>query len=238
MKHSKILQIALFTSIIIGFTKCSSSEIGNSKDVAQDKIYQSYSINYTEGEKDFTAWAQFRFAGSKGTTLELSDPSYVQFDQQRIKVDSSKYSGAYYEHKQDAGLMLSSHSFVFYDINKKAYENGFFMNEFKLKDVPASAPKDQPLLIQYAFEPALELKGDDYIRLYATDTDSTFSITVNATDSANKIIVPVSELKRQKGKELTLNAKLFRTVPLKQTTPEGGQMEIQYALKPVKIKLK
>ncbi len=238
MKLNKLFQTIAFSALIIGLTKCTNSEIGASKDVAQDKIYQRYDISYTEGEKDFHVKAQFRFAGSDGTTLVLSDPSFVQFDQQRMKLDSGKFVGAYYTHHQDSGLMTASHSLVFYDINKKAYENGFFMNDFMLSNVPQQVSKDQPLAINYLFEPAFTLQEDDYIRLASVNTDSSFSVTVRSTDSANTILIPAKELQRQKGKELGLEATLFRKIPLKQATPEGGVIEMLYALKPVKIKLK
>ncbi|MBI1779887.1 MAG: hypothetical protein HYR66_00695 [Sphingobacteriales bacterium] len=76
---------------------CTSSEIGDSKDVAQDKIYQSYNISYSENDEKLSATAVFRFAGSNGTTLVLNDPGKVELDDELIKVDSSKFRGAYYE---------------------------------------------------------------------------------------------------------------------------------------------
>jgi hypothetical protein len=75
-KPGLILLIAAFI-----FSACSSNEIGESKDVAQDKIYQSYSISYSEGNTNAEVFCQFRFAGSNGTTLVLNSPSQLQFDE-------------------------------------------------------------------------------------------------------------------------------------------------------------
>jgi hypothetical protein len=71
----------------------------------------------------------------------------------------------------------------------------------------------------------------------AIGTDSSFSITHNAADKSNFISIPAKELKRQKVKEISLEASLHRNIPLQQVTAEGGKMKISYALKPVKIKL-
>ncbi len=111
------------------------------------------------------------------------------------------------------------------------------MDEFKLTNVPATASKSQPLTLSYSFEPAYQLKGADYIELATVDSDSSFSITSNDRDKAGIITIPVSYLKKQKGKELNLQATLVKNQSLKQATPEGGEIEVQYVLKPVKLAL-
>jgi hypothetical protein len=219
------------------FTHCSSNEIGNSKDVAQDKIYQQYTIRYNEGDSKYTAKAQFRFAGRNGTTLVLNKPAYLQYDMMRIEVDSTKYSGAFYEFSGDAGLLFASHHFVYTDVNNKSYENGFFMNAFKIINTPVTASKKLPLTISYGFDPSYSLQGDDYIELSATNTDSSFHLTVDKMDPEGKITIGTEQLKRQKTKELNLEIALYRRFSLKEATAEGGSMEIEYRLKPITIKL-
>ena len=56
-------------------------------------------------------------------------------------------------------------------------------------------------------------------------------------DKGNFITIPAEELRRQKVKALTLEATLYRSIPLQQSTGEGGKMTLRYTLKPVKIKL-
>ena len=81
------------------------------------------------------------------------------------------------------------------------------------------------------------MQGDDYIEVGTSNTDSSFSVTHSATDAGNFITIPAKELQRQKVKELTLEATLYRRIPLQQNTSEGGSISIRYALKPIKIKL-
>lgn len=93
MFNTKRFFISIISACI--FSACSSNEIGESKDVAQDKIYQSYSVSYSDGNTNAEIFCQFRFAGSNGTTLVLNSPSQLQFDGEKINVDSSAGSGAF-----------------------------------------------------------------------------------------------------------------------------------------------
>lgn len=233
-----IKQVLFPIAFLLLLGSCASNEIGESKDVAQDKIYQQYNVSYTEGEATASFRAQFRFAGRNGTTLVLSNPSKVSFDMANIDVDSSDGSGAYYKVTRPSDMLFASHRFVFTDVNGKSYENGFFMNEFRLSNLPANISRSGPAVIEYSFEPGYSLQGDDYIELESVNSDSSFSITVNKSDKQGLINIPASYLKKQKGKELELQATYHRRQPLKQVTTEGGDFEMRYALKPVKIALK
>ncbi len=232
-KLSGALALVLVTAAMVS---CDSNEIGNSKDVAQDKIYQRFDIGYNEGDKNFEAKAQFRFGGRSGTTLVLSKPSNVQFDNAILPVDSGKYSGAYYKQTPDAGSLFGSHSFIFTDINNKTYKNSFVFSDFKLIAPAAATSKKQPLKISFSFDPAYQLQGDDYIE-FGTHTDSSFLLTHSAKEGGNVLTIPAEQLKRQKGKELILGATLYRKAALQQNTAEGGDLEIRYTIKPVVVKL-
>jgi hypothetical protein len=230
----KLLKPAtLFLAIALLFTACTSNEIGESKDVAQDKIYQSYSVNYTEGETTAEVFSQFRFAGRNGTTLILSTPSQLQFDGEKIKVDSGDYSGAYYKIFKPAAGFYGKHSFAFTTTDNKTYTNSFSFDGFRLVNVPATASKTKDLFIPFE-TPAL--RGDDYISIEAVNTDSSFSISHNYADG-NAVKIPAEYLKKQTGNLLTLEARIVRKPVLQQTTAEGGTMMIEQHLKPVKIML-
>jgi hypothetical protein len=213
---------------------CSSNEIGDSKDVSQDKIYQSYTISYAAGDSNAEVFCQFRFAGKNGTTLVLNEPSQVQFDGVKIKVDSSESGGAYYRVYKPAANFFGKHSISFITTADKKLVNDFSFDPFKLANVPASVSKKKGFNLNFE-TPALQ--GDDYIEVNAIGTDSSFSVTHSASDKGNFISIPAKELKRQKVKEISLEATLHRSISLQQVTAEGGRMRISYELKPVKVKL-
>lgn len=230
----KTKPVHILIASVITMAACTSNEIGDSKDVAQDKIYQDYSINYTEGDTNAEIYCQFRFAGKNGTTLVLNAPSQVQVDGEKVPVDSSTASGAFYRvYKPGAGI-FTTHQIVYTNTDNKKMENNLSFSNFKLTDLPATVSKKQDLKL--AFEtPALQ--SEDYIEVEASNTDSSFSITHVAADKGNFIIIPAKELKRQKVKEFTLEATLYRKIPLQQGTSEGGQISTRFTLKPVKVKL-
>ncbi len=234
MHYSKVTLFIYFSILLAGSYGCSSNEIGESKDVAQDKIYQYYSVSYHEGNENVTLYAQFRFAGINGTTLVLNKPSQVSFDNEVIKADSGDASGAYYQLYKQASGFYGNHHFVFTDINNKKFDNDFSFDPFKLVNIPATVSKSQSF--DLSFETSA-LKADDHIEVSASDTDSSFSVTYTGEKGGNFITIPENELKRQKEKQLILDITLYRKIPLQQNTAEGGSLEIRYSLKPVKIRL-
>jgi hypothetical protein len=220
----------LFTlSTFLLLSACTSNEIGESKDVAQEKIYQEYSISYTEGNPNVDVFCQYRFGGKNGTTLVLNMPSEVKFDSEKLNVDSNGVSGAYYKTNKPALNFMGKHSFVFTNIDKKQYENSFTFDDLKVT-FPASAAKNTPLTIPFTTTP---LGADDYVEINTVDSDSSFSIT----NIGNNVTIPIEELKRQKKTDVQLEAHLYRNIPLQQNTTEGGKLFMHYTLKPVRIKL-
>jgi len=232
MQLNKTSIASLFS--LISLSACTSNEIGESKDVAQDKIYQQYSVHYSQGDEKVSVYGQFRFAGRNGTTLVLSKPSELSFDGESIKVDSSGPSGAYYQLYKPVAGFFGKHHFVFTDINNKKFDNDLSFDNFKLVNLPASVSKKQSFNLAFETTP---LQSGDYISVSATNTDSSFTVTHEAKDGGNTIVIPSKELLKQKTKELKLEATLYRKLNLQQNTTEGGELEIRYALKPVTIRL-
>jgi hypothetical protein len=218
--------------LITGLFACDSNEIGESRDVNQDKIYMDYNISYTEGEELVYLKFQYRFAGAAGTTLVLNTPSQVKLDGEVLKADSSKSRGAFYETSKMYNRFLGKHRIQFTDINGKQYEDSFEFSPFNLINLPVTADRNKDLIISYQIN---GLNADDDIEINSMDTDSSFHYHQSGA-SAN-ITIPALDLKRQKNKDVSFETAIYRTIPLRQTTSEGGTMMLTYRLKPVKIKL-
>jgi hypothetical protein len=217
------------------FSACTSNEIGESKDVSQDKIYQSYSISQYGETNDVDITCQFRFAGKNGTTLVLNTPSKIAFDNEVLKVDSSAASGAYYTTTKPAADFLGTHHFEFTDINNKKWENNFAFENFSLVNTPATASKTATLIIPFD---AGKLSSGDHLELYTNNNDSSFSLEYTVgTDTGNAFIIPVKELKRQKANELILEAKIYKAIALQQASTEGGMISVMQKAKAIRIKL-
>jgi len=112
---------------------CASSEIADSKDVNQAKIYQSYTVDYDADSPDsYTVTAQFRFGGNKGTTLRLSDPSKVIVNDTDMEEKSDSFSGCYYQTNIKSG---NEFVFKFIDTEKKEYVNSVKIQAVKAKEM-------------------------------------------------------------------------------------------------------
>ncbi|RTL59550.1 MAG: hypothetical protein EKK37_07215 [Sphingobacteriales bacterium] len=225
----------IFSGITLFLTACTSSEIGDSKDVAQDKIYQTYNISYNENDEKLSATAVFRFAGSNGTTLVLNDPSKAALDDEVIKVDSSKFRGAYYEVAKAAAQWYGKHQWRFTDMAKKTYTNEFSFDAFKWNNPPASASKSKPLQLNF-ITPSLD--PNDYVEVSTINSDSAFSYTQGPlTVKPFSVIIPAEYLQKQKQPILKLTATRVQYIRLNQNTAEGGEFIIRYSLKPIEVKL-
>jgi hypothetical protein len=231
---SNLLYCISSTVLIVFVTACASNEIGNSKDVNQETIFQHYHITYTEGDEKVKVKAQFRFAGENGTTLLLSSPSSVAFDGEIIRVDSNEVDGAFYETNYPASTFWGKHRFSFTDINRQQLENDFIFNPFKLTNLPSATYRNQPLQIPLN---TTILGPEDFIEIFSVDTDSSFVITHKAEDDKYYLTIPLSEMKRQLGDKISIGFTLFRKINLQNNTKEGGYISIEYHLDPVTIKL-
>jgi len=218
--------------VITGLFACDSNEIGESKDVNQDKIYMDYNISFTEGDEQVALNFQYRFAGASGTTLVLNNPSQVKLDGELLKVDSSKYGGAFYTANKNHNAFLGEHSIQFTDVNGKQFDNSFEFAAFSLVNLPSTANRNKDLLVSYNIN---GLNKADDIEINSVDTDSSFHYHQSGINSS--VAIPASDLKRQKNNEVSFEATIYRNIHLNHSTTEGGKLMLTYRLKPVKIKL-
>ncbi len=232
MKRNLLLVTVLFT-LVAFLTSCSSTEIGESKDVNQDKIYMKYYIEHEEGEDKVKVQCTFRFSGADGTTLVLSEPSSVELDGEKLKADSSHGSGAFYRINKSLGGFYGSHTIRFTDINGKRYDNTFRFDPVTLTNIPSEADRKQDLKL--SFQTSSQGRNDHF-DVHRVDTIGSFRYYPNATDSF--IVIPSSDLLAQKGTFLEFNCTLKTEKELQQRTSEGGELLVSQGLKPVKIKLR
>lgn len=230
MNHQKPFLAVML--LLTGLFACNSNEIGASKDVNQDKIYMQYNVSYAEGDDEVVMNFQYRFGGAAGTTLVLNSPSQVKLDGEVLKVDSSKYGGAYYTVNKSYNTFLGKHSIQFIDINGKQFENSFEFTPFTLANLPATADRNKDLVFSCNMN---GLNQNDDIEITSVDTDSTFHHHQSTTNGS--LSIPASDLKRQKQGSISFETTIYRKIDLTKTTSEGGSMALSYRLKPVKIKL-
>jgi hypothetical protein len=126
--------LAILTISVLLLIGCTPVETGNIKDVTQSEIYQNYS--FTSDGSSTTATAKLSFAGANGTTLKLTNPSKVLFNNQPLDEKTGTYTGTYYEKRFET--ILSDGSFTFTDTKGKTYTNKVEMPTIDFKTSPTS----------------------------------------------------------------------------------------------------
>jgi hypothetical protein len=222
-----MLRYGWLISTAIVLAACTSNEIGSSKDVTPETVYFDYRVWGDEQSDNVTVKLQYRFAGENGTTLVLEDPSHVELDGQKIAVDSSKMSGAYYEMNLPALDFAGQHTIVFTDMAKKVYKEEFDFSIISFKKPFPATINRQDLEI--------ELDGtapEDYVRLLLTDTSS-FSKGIDRIDTIKdgRILISRADLENLHNGPISLEIIKEDEKLLKQATKEGGRLSLSYGLK-------
>jgi hypothetical protein len=222
------------SSLCFLFASCQSNEIANSKDVNPAAIYTSYNVSYTEGDENVSCRASFRFGGSNGTTLVLNSPTKVQLDGQTLKVDSSRFSGAYYQVEKPFSSFKGEHAFTFFNANNSTMKEAFTFSPFVLaKPVPTTISKKG---LSLSFN---GLNNGNKIKITISDTSAkTNDINREFIIQNNQTAVLPDELKLLKNGPLEINISKFTKKPLLESTPEGGEIIMSYSLNVRKTNLK
>ncbi len=136
----RLLPILLVSMI----TSCASNETADSKDVKQSEIYQNYTVSWIKGRG--YASASFRFGGINGTTLHLTSPSKVTYNDQQLTESKFLFGGAFYEGDQRG--YSSKHEFKFNDADGKTYINNIDFDDVEFMDAPKTVSKDENLIVE------------------------------------------------------------------------------------------
>lgn len=226
MRFTCLVPIVII-ACILSLQSCSNAEIGNSKDVNPDAVFLDYRVTGYDDEEDITIVLQFKYAGPFGTTLVLESPSQVSFDDQVLHVDSSRFSGAYYELRVPASSFAGTHRIVYTDANGKQYEDSFEFPVFKAVD-------SLPTRIQRTdYEFALAgFPENDSVHLVLTDT--TFSspgVDTFLLVEEGKVKLDGAQLAGLKKGPVHLELIWDKEQTLSQTPREGGKILLSYTFR-------
>lgn len=71
------LAVSVIASTLLG---CGSNDTMDSEDVNENRIHRNYRLSWDADSRELAATAQFRAGGASGTTVRLTAPSEVRFD--------------------------------------------------------------------------------------------------------------------------------------------------------------
>lgn len=227
MKYQFGLKDICLFSLVFLFS-CTSNEIGNSKDVNPDAVFFDYEVWAEEGKEDVTVNLQYRMGGKNGTTLVLDEPSKVILDEEQLKVDSAKVTGAYYETQRSLASFTGKHTINFTGLNKKEYNEEFEFTPFSLEPDVSSTLNRGDLIFNFK-----GLDSVDVLSVTLTDTSFQSADITNDIDTVRngRLVIKADRLSALINGPIHLQFYREQILPLKKATKEGGKFMITYGLK-------
>lgn len=172
------------------FTGCGSTEVANSADVNQDKIYQRYTVNIDAEYGTSQATAQLRFGGSLGTTLMLTEPSQVTCNGAKMSGETAFLQGFVYSMNVDASL--GDYEFVFTNTEETSYTNAIHIEAISLANVPAEVNASAGWEVTWNGAPVgnnetvtIHLSGEGFTCSESTSIQGATSIMFNSNEYPN-----------------------------------------------------
>ncbi|HOZ30935.1 MAG TPA: hypothetical protein PLL66_08460 [Bacteroidales bacterium] len=221
-----------FISLAALFTfSCASSEIADSKDVNQAKIYQNYSVSFdAESPEYYYITAQFRFGGNKGTTLRLSDPSKVTVNEVEMEEKSDNFRGCYYQTSIKAsGFFI----FKFVDTENKEYVNDVKIIPVKAKVVDIiNADKKTSVYWE-----GKVLASHESMLLTICDNEGNWASASTDVAGSDYIVISPEDMTNLVGGkgELYFTRNYYNSV--KNAADEGGNISTDYISVPISVKI-
>ncbi|MDT8308783.1 MAG: hypothetical protein RQ866_04580 [Bacteroidales bacterium] len=231
MKRS--LFFILLSFVALFFIGCPSNEIAPSDKVDQSEIYQFYSVEYDASEKVLTAFAQFRFGGANGTTLSLTAPSEVDFNDIKMPLEQGLLRGAFYE-LQIREQFPETFLFRFTDSDEKVFENTGII-------IPV-LPGEQPEAINTAYGISIEWQGapvgdNEEISVNLMDHTGTSVKKTVSVKGATAIELAAGDMKSLVSGHGEMFFQRALSLHLEEATPLGGQLSVLYKSASVGIEL-
>ena len=85
LKKLFAITLSIFASSYI-LVSCGSLETTDDTEINEDSIYGSYSASFDAGEQEVKRYVQFRFDGSTGNTIRLTEPAQITVDGEVMEV--------------------------------------------------------------------------------------------------------------------------------------------------------
>ncbi|MEO5645347.1 MAG: hypothetical protein ABIQ40_18735 [Bacteroidia bacterium] len=224
-------------AFILIITSCVSNETSDSKDVNQAEIYQTYRINCVEGNTSVTA--SFRFGGENGTTLRLSKPASITYNQKSLTESKFLLGGAFY--RQDNAGTVAKHIFLFTDVDGKKYVNSYDFEPVEFINTPKKASKSENLVLPVTrrinANEAITFRAEcDTIKFNETTIGNSAADLVYYNDSAQALIVKPAFFEGfiDIPAKMWMEKSEFRA-KLEETTNLPGEMHFSYQSKVISV---
>lgn len=219
---------ATFSIFLLFFlVSCASTDVEESKFVSQNRIYQNYRVEIDENRQSSRASATFRFGGSTGTTLSLSDESSITLNQSKLNGKQEMFSGMVYS-KSNVKSEDNNYTFVFTDTEKNTYRNLVSIQPLKFGKAPKVIDKTSSYKIYWDGSP---LGPNEKIELSLKHGKDQFStiLWTSTMQGTNSIEIGSDKLKDANPGLGNLRLRRVITPPLQEGTEVNGKVTGVYS---------
>ncbi|MFN6943601.1 MAG: hypothetical protein ACK4ND_01535 [Cytophagaceae bacterium] len=223
MKTIKTLVIGLLMSV--SMVSCHTEE---SVDVNQDKIFTEYELFYDANEDKTYAKAKFKFSNSTGTTLKLTSPSAVYFDDDVLHYNETF---AIYE-KVYAGYKGEG-SFKYKNADGKTYVNSISNNPIQFP-VITEIDSESSFELEWEGTPLIS-KENVVLILMGKNGGTEFVLKEGA--GVSSIIIPKNQLQKLQKGETDMFMDRTWSPDLQQKNDAGGTIIGKYRALNKKVNL-
>ena len=229
------LKLILFLPLVLFITggACPSNDTTASNKVAQSEIYQSYSI--TQNGQNYDVTAYFRVGGKTGTTLALSAPSKVAFNNQPMQEHLNTSSGTYYTVSVPNNTPTGT--FAFTDRSNRTYTNKIELSKTALaaKNLRINGASSIALpLSRPALETAnLNLEVNDQTIFVGSAPSEMNEAYYDRTK--NSIVILPAAWKNVPNGNSAINLEVRNAIPTTQGTALGGEIVFTYQTAPLSV---
>lgn len=218
-----------------------SVETVSSNTVQASQIYQIYNIETSKTKTEITA--AFRIGGATGTTLELTAPANVLYNNQPLPVSApSNLIGTNYkmkgtDYRTFFDNFQSSHEFSYTDADGKAYVNSINLAPVEISAKSAiNLETEKPSMIALSRTIGANETLTVAINSIIDDEIPTAGNTVYLNEKRNAVIItPQYWSAKRLPSQVELQIKIKKNLDLQNGTPLGGSISAIYKAVPVMI---
>ena len=232
MKRKNRFLVFLFAAPVV-FFGCYSTEVNDSKNVAQDQIFHKYRLFYNDEAGEISVEAIFRFGSEKGTTLHLSSPSKIKVNGVELRGDKEFLRGYVYNYDDLQDNEDHKFTFDFTDYHGKTFKNSLKIHPVSLEKIPEK--------IKIAEDFSLQVDGnappEERMVCQLIHQDSTNYVITGKLISKDTFLFSAGEMKKMLPGPANFQITMTNFRSLDEISGAGGWMMGRYISKkyPVRI---
>lgn len=197
--------------------------------VNQDSIYTEFSLIYDAETDQTSAQATFRFEGVNGSSLQLSDPAEVRADGALLDWDNMQ--GLY---KHTFSGKIDTAQFVYTDLAEGFYENDILLAKPIIAEAVTLLPRGEAFELRWQ---GAALGNNESVLVTVQSGEAAAKVFTTIQVGATSIVLDQAKLADLPAGAGTLRIERWATLPLEQTTTQGGAGWSRFLAAPISIDL-